>query len=98
MFEPPTDEVGITQHHLAAENVTASPFELVPNQSNTGAREPYRRLPRGLESRGLGATGRRAAPGCAGCAMQVRVLPFTNALQGKTGVTGELGRGRVRGV
>ncbi len=57
MFEPPTDEVGITQHHLAAENVTASPFELVPNQSNTGAREPNRRLPRGLESRGLGAQG-----------------------------------------
>ena len=54
MFEPPTDEVGITQHHLAAENVTASPFELVPNQSNTGAREPYRRLPRVLEPRGLG--------------------------------------------
>ena len=43
MFEPPTDEVGITQHHLAAENITASPFELVPNHSNTGAREPYRR-------------------------------------------------------
>ena len=86
MFEPPTDEVGVTQHHLAAENITASPFELVPNQSNTGAREPYRRLPRGLESRGLGATGRRASAGCAGRAVQVRVLPFTNALQGKTGV------------
>jgi len=93
VFEPPTDEVGVTQHHLAAENITASPFELVPNQSNTGAREPYR-LPRGLESRCLGATGRRAAPGCAGCAMQVRVLPFTNALQGKTGVAGEWGPGR----
>jgi len=55
VFEPPTDEMGITQYYLAAENITASPFELVPNQSNTGAREPYRRLPRGLESRGLGA-------------------------------------------
>jgi hypothetical protein len=26
--------------------------------------------------------------------MKVRVLPFTNALQGKTGVAGEWGRGR----
>ena len=93
MFEPPTDEVGITQHHLAAENITASPFELVPNQSNTGAREPYRRLPRGLESRGLGATGRRASAGCAGRAVQVRVLPFTIALQSQTSVAVQGGRG-----